>query len=145
MFFIEIRLAVKLATQPFSNSILALAISGVSLITDTPLALTFFTLDCTTLKIASISCIIKSSTTGTSVPRGLNSASRWASINIGFSIMFLVAINAGLNRSTWPTCPFTLFSLAKAIISRASSTVLEIGFSMKTCFPDLMATLAHLK
>jgi hypothetical protein len=38
MFFIDILLAVKLATHPFSNSILAFAMSGVSEITVTPLA-----------------------------------------------------------------------------------------------------------
>ena len=55
MFLSEIRLAVKLATQPLTNSIRALAISGVSLITETPLADTFLTLDLTTLKITSMS------------------------------------------------------------------------------------------
>ena len=55
MFFIEILLAVKLATHPFSNSNLAFAISGVSEITLTPLALTSFTGESTTDKIASIS------------------------------------------------------------------------------------------
>ena len=75
MFFREMRLAVRFATQPFANSIRALAMSGVSLITETPLAWIFFTSDFTTLRMISISWIMRSSTTGTSVPRGLNSAS----------------------------------------------------------------------
>ena len=100
MFFMEILLAVKFATQPFSNSILAFAISGVSEITEIPLACTFFTLEFTTDKIISISCIIKSKTTGTSVPLGLNSANLCVSINIGVSILSLTAVNAGLKRST---------------------------------------------
>ena len=44
------RLAVILATHPLSNSIRALAMSGVSLTTDTPLALIFLILDLTILK-----------------------------------------------------------------------------------------------
>ena len=55
MFFNDILLEVKLATQPFSNSIRAFAISGVSLITETPLAFTLLTFDFTTLKIMSMS------------------------------------------------------------------------------------------
>ena len=55
MFFIEIRLAVRFATQPFSNSMRAFAMSGVSLITQTPLAFMFLTGELTTLKMMSIS------------------------------------------------------------------------------------------
>ena len=55
MFFKDIRLAVMLATHPLSNSMRALAISGVSLIIDTPLALTFLIFDLTILYIMSIS------------------------------------------------------------------------------------------
>ena len=53
MFFNEILEAVKLATHPFSNSSLTLVISGVSLTTATPLALSFFTGELTVLKIIS--------------------------------------------------------------------------------------------
>ena len=74
IFFIEILLAVKLATQPFSNSILAFAISGVLLITETPDAETILTLDLTILKRMSISWIIKSCMTSTSVALPLNGA-----------------------------------------------------------------------
>ena len=71
-FFMEILLAVRLATAPLSNSSLTLAISGVSLTTLTPLAWIFLMFDLTTLRTISISWIIRSKTTGTSVPLGLN-------------------------------------------------------------------------
>ena len=145
MFFIEIRLAVRLATQPFSNSIRALVISGEWLITIALLADMCFTFDFTTLSMTSISCIIRSSTTGTSVPRGLNSAKRCASINIGSCIWWRTAVKAGLKRSTCPTCPFTWWASAKAIICSASSTVVAIGFSIKRCLPALMIFSAQAK
>lgn len=69
--------------------------------------------------------------TEASVPRGLNSAKRCVSINIGFSILSFTSIKRRIETFyLWPTCPFTLCSLAKAMISSASSTVVEMGFSM---------------
>jgi hypothetical protein len=68
----EILEEVRLATQPLLNSILTLAISGVSVITPTPLAEMNFTSLFTMLRIISISWIIRSSITLTSVPLGLN-------------------------------------------------------------------------
>ena len=55
MFFKEILLAVKLATHPFINSILALAISGDLLIIDIPLDEIFLISDLTISRIISIS------------------------------------------------------------------------------------------
>ena len=55
MFFKEILLAVKLATQPFLNSTLALVISGVLLITQTPFAFTSLTSESTSLSTISMS------------------------------------------------------------------------------------------
>ena len=55
IFFNEILLAVKLATQPFLNSTLALVMSGVLLITLTPFALTSITSDFTTFNTISMS------------------------------------------------------------------------------------------
>ena len=55
IFFNEILLAVKLATQPFLNSTLALVMSGVLLITLTPFALTSITSDLTTFNTISMS------------------------------------------------------------------------------------------
>src|SRR5690554_5588243 len=55
MLLSEILDAVKLATQPLSNSIRALAMSGVSETTATPEADILRTLDFTTLRIASMS------------------------------------------------------------------------------------------
>src|SRR5918993_1403746 len=66
IFFIEMRLLVRLATHPLSNSIRTLAISGVSLITDTPFAEIDFTLLFTRLSIISMSWIMRSRITLTS-------------------------------------------------------------------------------
>ena len=87
-----ILLLVKLATQPLLNSILTLAISGVSVSTATPLADIFLISLFTILKIISISCIIKSKITLTSVPLGLNCAKRCTSINKGLSDAFFKAV-----------------------------------------------------
>ena len=92
-----------------------------------------------------MSCIIKSKTTGTSVPLGLNSANLCVSINIGLTICSFAALNAGLKRSTCPTCPFTPCFSAKAINALASSMVVVIGFSINTCFPLVIAFCATSK
>ena len=144
MFFSDILLAVRLATQPFSNAILALAISGVSLMMATPLAEIAATFESTRLKTVSISCIMRSNTTGTSVPLGLNSANRWVSINMLLLMSSFTAKKAGLNRSTCPTWPRTWCFFASAMSSFASSTVCVMGFSRKTCFPISMAFFANL-
>ena len=142
MFFKLIRLAVRLATQPFSNVIRALAMSGLSLTTATPLACTFFTGDPTTVSTMSMSWIIRSSTTLTSVPRGLNCARRCVSMNMGRSKWGSAARKAGLKRSTWPICTFTPLLRASSTRSSASSIVLASGFSMNTCLPAFIASEA---
>ena len=83
--FIEILLEVRLATHPLLNSIRTFAISGVSVITATPLDEIFLTSLFTMLRMISISWIMRSRITLTSVPRGLNWASRCTSINMGFN------------------------------------------------------------
>ena len=55
MFFREIRLVVRFATAPFSNSILAVMMSGVGLTIDTPLALIDFIDDFTIVRRMSMS------------------------------------------------------------------------------------------
>ena len=77
------------------------------------------------------------------MPRGLNSAKRCASINIGLWIASFIAMKAGLKRSTCPTCPLTLFFLIKFKIFSASSMVFAIGFSIKICFFCRIAFSAH--
>ena len=103
IFLREILLDVRFAIHPFSNSILAFAISGVVLIIDTPEALIFLTFELTTFKTISISWIIRSIITDTSVPLGLKSESLCDSINFGFFINLLQEMNAWLYLSTNPT------------------------------------------
>ncbi len=74
--------------------------SDVSEITEKPDASIFFISDFTKLNSISMSCIIKSNTTETSVPLGLNSANLWASINSGESIEDFITSKAGLYLST---------------------------------------------
>ena len=114
IFFREILLDVRLAIQPFSNSSLAFAISGVVLI---------------------ISWIIKSIITETSVPLGLKSESLCDSINFGFLINSLQEINAWLYLSTNPTWPIILFFFANSFITLASLEFDVRGFSTNMCFP----------
>ena len=52
MVFREMRLAVRLATQPLANSTRALAMSGLSEMTATPLALTRATVGCVVVATA---------------------------------------------------------------------------------------------
>ena len=139
IFFIEIRLDVRFATQPLLNSIRTFAISGVSVITPTPLAEMDFTSLFTMLKIISMSWIIRSSITLTSVPRGLNCANLCTSMNMGLSCMSCTARNAGLNLSTCPTWNFIPDSSASFTNCLASSIVLANGFSTKTCLAFLIA------
>ena len=53
----------------------------------------------------------------------------------------LAFCTAGLNLSTCPVARITPASLAAAIISSASCNVNAIGFSTKTCFPCLIASI----
>ena len=133
MFFNEILLAVKLATQPFLNSTLALVMSGVLLIAQTPFAFTSLTSESTSLSTISMSWIIKSNTTETSFPLGLNSANLWHSINLGSFMVLMTELIAGLNLSTWPTWPINFFFLLSFTNNSASSTLVVMGFSIKTC------------
>ena len=145
MFFIDRREAVRLATAPFSNSMRTLVISGVGLTMLTPLALIWLTGDFTMVSRMSKSCTIRSRTTGTSVPRGLNKAKRCASMKSGSPMNGSAATKAGLNRSTWPTCTFTPASSASFFKALASSGVATMGFSMKTCLRFRKAFEAHSK
>ena len=79
----EMRLAVIVATQPFSNRTRALAISSNWLETAAPSASTLAIGLLTRLSTRSRSWIIRSRITETSVPRGLNGAMRVASIYSG--------------------------------------------------------------
>src|SRR3989338_7641068 len=92
------RLAVTLATQPFSKRILALAISMSFERTGVPLASIWLMVELTIEVIKSISWIIKSSTTFTSLLRGLNSIMRVDSINLGVFKTSWALIMMGLKR-----------------------------------------------
>jgi hypothetical protein len=70
-FFRLMRLALRLATQPFSNSMRALAMSSVFESTLTPTLSILRIGDFTSASTMPMSWIIRSSTTPTSVPRGL--------------------------------------------------------------------------
>ena len=86
-----------------------------------------------------MSWIMRSSTTATSAPRGVNGASRSLSMNRGRSTNGSAARIARLNRSTWPVCNTTPCACAAATSSSASSTVAAIGFSISTWRPRARA------
>ena len=89
-----------------------------------------------------MSWIIRSRTTATSVPRGLNWASLCDSTNIGLISYPSSARIAGLNRSMCPTWIMSPFSLARRQSCSASAVVSVIGFSRKTCLPASSASQA---
>ncbi len=137
----ETRLAVMFATAPLSKVRRAFAMSTSVVITGIPAAERSVTLDPTTVCTRSMSWIMRSSTTGTSAPRGLNGASRLISTKPGWSTYGSAARTARLNRSTWPICTITPAFFAAASISSASSIVAAIGFSMSTCLPAASARI----
>ena len=101
----DTRLAVMFATAPESNARRAFAMSTNGVSTGTPTARTDrATCPPTSVSTRSMSWIIRSSTTATSDPRGLNGASRSLSMNRGASTYGSAARTARLNRSTWPVC-----------------------------------------
>ncbi len=130
-----------LAIAPFSNSILALAISIESVRTGTPAALMYFMGDFTKQRIRSKSWTIRSRTTETSSPLILNRDNLCDSIKSGFDILSLMARNTGLNLSTCPVMRTTPFSLLSSINSSASFSEYVSGFSIKQCFPRPMIFL----
>ena len=129
------RLAVTSATQPFANRMRALAMSISSVNTGAPIASIEAIGERTMCSIRSMSWIMRSSTTETSVPRGLNGASRFDSMKRGLDNSLATARITGLKRSRWPTCSTQRRSAAIAMSSRASSAVAVIGFSTRTWTP----------
>ena len=104
--------------------------NGVS--TGTPTAATELTRPPTNVRTRSMSWIIRSSTTATSAPRGLNGASRSLSMKRGASTYGNAARTARLNRSTCPVCTSAPVRAAIASSASASSSVVAIGFSTST-------------
>ena len=100
----DTRLAVMFATAPASNERRAFAMSTNGVSTGTPTADTDRTAPPTNVRTRSMSWIIRSSTTATSEPRGLNGARRLLSMNRGDSTNGNAARTARLNRSTCPVC-----------------------------------------
>ena len=93
-----------------------------------------------------MSWIMRSSTTATSEPLGLNGANRSLSMNRGLFTYGSAARTAWLKRSMCPIWTITPFSLrASSSSASASSSVVVIGFSMKTCLPRSIAALATAK
>ena len=119
----DTRLAVMFATAPASNVIRAFAMSTNGVSTGTPTADTCDTPPPTNVRTRSMSWIIRSSTTATSDPRGLNGASRSLSMNRGSSTYGSAARTARLNRSTWPVCTTAPVRFAIASSASASSSV----------------------
>ena len=95
----EMRLDVMLATAPESNVTRALAMSSIGVSTGTPTAEMSRASEPTSVSSRSMSWIIKSSTTATSDPLGLNGASRSLSMNLGLLTCGSAARTARLNRS----------------------------------------------
>ncbi|PYP79598.1 MAG: hypothetical protein DMD35_07695 [Gemmatimonadetes bacterium] len=81
----DTRLAVMFATAPVSNVRRALAMSTNGVRTGTPTALTVAGCPPTRVCTRSMSWIMRSSTTATSDPRGLNNARRSLSMKRGAS------------------------------------------------------------
>ena len=141
----DTRLAVMFATAPASNVMRAFAMSTNGVNTGTPTAETDATPPPTNVRTRSMSWIIRSSTTATSEPRGLNGASRSLSMNRGASTNGSAARTARLNRSTCPVCSTAPVRRAIASSSSASSSVVAIGFSISTCSPRSSAGAATAK
>ena len=93
------RLAVKLATQPDSNSRRTFAMSTFFDRIGRPTARISFTGDLANASTTSRSWIIRSRMTSTSSERGVKTLSRWTSKNIGWVSSGSVARTAGLKRS----------------------------------------------
>ncbi len=129
------RLAETSATQPSANSMRALAMSTAGVSTGKPLARTAVISLRAKLRIRSMSWIMRSSTTFTSMPRGLKIASRSDSMNSGRVIWSRTARIAGLNRSRCPTWNIKPWRAASSTSSAASSTVRVTGFSTRMCTP----------
>ena len=109
----EIRLAVTLATAPFSNLMRALAISSSSDTTATPEASMDFTGDLTSERMTSISWIMRSSTTATSLPRGWNCAMRCDSKKRGSSRYGSAAKQRGIKPLDMPNLNFYVMLFCK--------------------------------
>ena len=82
---LDTRLAVMLATAPLANFNRAFAMSTDDVNNGTPTAATSTTRSGMSVRIKSMSWIMRSSTTATSAPRGVNGASRSLSMNRGRS------------------------------------------------------------
>ena len=134
----DTRLAVMLATAPASNVIRALAMSTNGVSTGTPTADTERTPPPTNVRTRSMSWIIRSSTTATSEPRGLNGASRSLSMNRG-AVDVRQRGAHGAVESLDVTRLHAPPPCARAIASSASasSSVVAIGFSIEHVQPAL--------
>src|SRR5437762_970461 len=141
----EMRLEVMFATAPEVNVTRALAMSSVGVSTGTPTAEMSRAPAPTSVSSRSMSWIMRSSTTATSDPRGLNGASLSLSMNRGCLTCGSAARTARLKRSMWPICTITPFFPASARRASASSRVAVMGFSMNTCLPRSIAALATVK
>ena len=114
----DTRLAVMFATAPDEKTRRALAMSTNDVRIGTPTACTWSTCSPTSVRIRSMSWIIRSSTTATSAPRGLNGASRSLSMKRGRSTYASAPRIARLNRST---CPVWISAPVRSAIARSSS------------------------
>ena len=130
-----IRLAVTLATHPFSKVSRAFTMSSCPPNACAPRAYTSLTGLRTSDRIRSRSWIIRSRTTPMSVDRPVNGPCRSASISLGVSGRRIRFSNAGLNRSMCPTWNGTPRLLAISTSSSAWARVVVIGFSTRTGMP----------
>ena len=141
----ETRLAVMFATAPESKVRRALAMSTNGVSTGTPTACTDDDLPPTSVSTRSMSWIMRSSTTATSAPRGLNGASRSLWMKRGASTKGSAARMARLNRSTCPVCTSAPCRPARASIASASSSVTAMGFSISAWMPRASTCCATAK
>ncbi len=127
------------ATAPPSKVTRALAMSVLPVSTGTPTASTVSTGRPASPRTRSMSWIIRSSTTATSVPRGLKGARRCDSMKRGSSRYGSQARSAPLKRSTCPVATLTPRDAAASTIRFASSSVEAIGFSISRWTPASIA------